>query len=126
MEHQAQMSVPSHPGGLNMEVEMGNGNVREDEAMDEDLEEKMERIHAEENGEVVAVEPQAPEEMEDQGWKINGMSVEELEALEQLEEAEEELRRWRAKKNKMKNVKKQTVSIKTCYIIKCVRYYIKF
>ena len=74
-----------------MEVEMGNGNVREDEdeEMEEDLEAKMERIHAEENGDVVAVEPQAPEDMEDQGWKINGMSVEELEALEQLEEAEE-------------------------------------
>ena len=110
MEHQAQMAVATHPGGLNMEVEMANGNVREDEEMEEDLEAKMERIHAEENGDVVAVEPQAPEDMEDQGWKINGMSVEELEALEQLEEAEEELRRWRAKKNKIKTMKKQTAA----------------
>merc|ERR1712223_2311517 len=50
------------------------------------------------------------EDMEDQGWKINGMSVEELQALEDLDEAEEELRRWRAKKNKEKNMKKQTAA----------------
>ena len=110
MEHQSQVALESQPGDLNMEVETGNGTVREDEDMDEGLEEQMERIHGEENGDVVAVAPQAPEDLEDQGWKINGMSVEELEALEQLEEAEEELRKWRAKKNKLKTMKKQTAS----------------
>merc|ERR1712064_73429 len=85
-----------------------NGNVREDEYMEEDLEEKMERIHGEENGTIVSVKPQAPEELTDEQWKIDGMSVEELEALEQLEEAEEELRKWRAKKDRIKHMKKQS------------------
>ena len=101
---------PPSSGGLNMEVEMDNGHVEEDEDMEDELEAEMNRIHDGENGDIIAVEPQAPEDMEDQGWKINGMSVEELQALEDLDEAEEELRRWRAKKNKEKNMKKQTAA----------------
>lgn len=97
-----------------------NGNGMEDDgnalpdsetAMKEDLEEKMQRIHGGEtaNGTHVVI-PKAPEEEEDEDdqWKIDGMSIEELEALEQLEEAEEELRRWRAKKCKTKHMKKQS------------------
>ena len=54
--------------------------------MEEDIEERMGRIHGEENGsEIVSVKPQAPEELRNDAWKIDGMSVEELEALEQLE-----------------------------------------
>ena len=99
MEHQSEMAVEPHV--VEDRACSSNGNIREDEFMEEDLEEKMERIHGEENGTIVSVDPQAPEELLDQQWKIDGMSVEELEALEQLEEAEEELRRWRAKKNKI-------------------------
>ena len=114
MEHPSDMVVEPHPIGDGMENT--NGNSREIEDMEEDLEEKMERIHGEENGEIVSVKPQAPEDLwkiddhgdDEEQWKIDGMSVEELEALEQLEEAEEELRKWRAKKNMKKHMKKQS------------------
>ena len=106
MEHQGPMMIEPRP------IEDGaggsNGNAREDEYMEQDLEEKMERIHGEENGTIVSVNPQAPEELTDDQWKIDGMSVEELEALEQLEDAEEELRKWRAKKDKIRHMKKQS------------------
>jgi len=91
------MEVEVHPSAVG--ASNGNGNVEEDDYMEEDIEERMGRIHGEENGsEIVSVKPQAPEELSNDAWKIDGMSVEELEALEQLEEAEEELRKWREKK----------------------------
>ena len=108
MEHQTQMMIDPRPVEDRAGSSNGNGNAREDEYMEQDLEEKMERIHGEENGTIVSVNPQAPEELTDDQWKIDGMSVEELEALEQLEDAEEELRRWRAKKDKIRHMKKQS------------------
>ena len=103
------MEVEVHPSSVG--ASNGNGNVEEDDYMDEDLEERMGRIHGEENGsEIVSVKPQAPEELSNDAWKIDGMSVEELEALEQLEEAEEELRKWREKKTKVRVMKKQSAA----------------
>ena len=107
MEHQSEMVVDPHP--VSVATNNTNGCNTEVDDMEEDLEEKMERMHREEteNGNEKHDLEVTEEASEDQ-WKIDGMSVEELEALEQLEEAEEELRKWRMKKDKLKHMKKQS------------------